>query len=51
MPPAHQGSGVSILLCRRIATLHGGTISFTNGSGGGLIVALALPRVGWAISR
>ncbi|MGC9270735.1 ATP-binding protein [Acidiphilium sp.] len=46
IPPAHQGSGVGMLLCRRIATLHGGTISFTNGSEGGLIAALTLPRAG-----
>lgn len=41
---ARAGSGVGMLLCRRIATLHGGAISFVNGVDGGLAVSLTLPR-------
>ena len=41
---ARAGSGVGMLLCRRIATLHGGTIGFVNGPEGGLMASLTLPR-------
>lgn len=43
-PCTYQGSGIGMLLCRRIATLHGGTIVFGNGPDGGLIATLTLPR-------
>lgn len=41
---APKGTGVGMLLCRRIATLHGGTIAFHNGPDGGLVVSLTIPR-------
>lgn len=44
--PAYQGSGIGMLLCRRIATLHNGTIVFGNGPDGGLIATLTIPRYG-----
>ncbi|MDD2878116.1 MAG: ATP-binding protein [Acidiphilium sp.] len=42
--PARKGSGVGMLLCRRIASLHGGSITFLNSPEGGLIAALTIPR-------
>ncbi|MDX5931593.1 ATP-binding protein [Acidiphilium acidophilum] len=41
---ARSGSGVGMLLCRRIATLHGGSIEFVNAPEGGLSACLTLPR-------
>lgn len=38
------GSGLGILICQRIAHLHGGTIQFWNHPEGGLVAELHLPR-------
>ncbi|HUW80944.1 MAG TPA: ATP-binding protein [Acidocella sp.] len=40
---ARKGSGVGMLLCRRIAILHGGTIDFSNSIDGGMIATLMVP--------
>lgn len=40
----HKGSGIGMLLCRRIATLHQGTIEFANSAEGGMVATLLLPR-------
>jgi two-component system osmolarity sensor histidine kinase EnvZ len=42
--PARKGSGIGMLLCRRIATLHDGTIDFANSAEGGMVATLELPR-------
>ncbi len=39
-----QGSGVGLMLCQKIAALHGGSFTVTNGSEGGLEARLTLPR-------
>lgn len=46
-PPAArpgQGSGVGLMLCQKIATLHGGSFTVANGPEGGLEACLTLPR-------
>lgn len=42
-PQPGQGSGVGIMLCQKIAALHGGQFTITNGRQGGLEACLALP--------
>ena len=39
-----QGSGVGLMLCQKIAALHGGTFSVASGPEAGLVACLTLPR-------
>jgi two-component system, OmpR family, osmolarity sensor histidine kinase EnvZ len=41
---AGQGSGVGLMLCRKIAALHGGSFTAANGPKRGLEACLTLPR-------
>lgn len=41
---AGQGSGVGLMLCQKIAVLHGGSFTAANGPEGGLEACLTLPR-------
>lgn len=42
-PQPGQGSGVGIMLCQKIAALHGGQFTVMNGQQGGLEACLTLP--------
>jgi two-component system, NtrC family, nitrogen regulation sensor histidine kinase NtrY len=41
-----RGSGLGLAICRRIATEHGGTLGVRQGTRGGALFRLALPRLG-----
>lgn len=43
VPQPGQGSGVGIMLCQKIAALHGGHFTIMNGQQGGLEARLTLP--------
>ena len=43
-PPPGQGSGVGLMLCQKIAALHGGTFSVASGPEAGLVACLTLPQ-------
>ena len=43
--PGSPGSGLGLAIARDIVEAHGGTITATNGAGGGAVVSVTLPEV------
>lgn len=46
--PGQAGLGLGLSICRDLVELHGGRIEFADTPGGGLTVAVAIPRRGFA---
>ena len=47
----HEGAGIGLALCRKIALLHGGSLWFASTPGTGSTFFVALPKTGEAVLR